>query len=710
MSVEALDGLLRPKSIAIIGASGTPGKIGYLAVKNLIDCQYPGRIYPINPKGEVIQGLSSYASVLDVPGEIDTAMLIIPAKYTLQAAEECGRKGVKGLIVVASGYSEIGEEGRALEEELVRIAHRFGMRVLGPNIVGVMSNSDRCNASFAPFMPLPGKAAMISQSGALLIAMAVASYVRNVGFDKMISVGNMCDVSFSDLVSWLDQDPNTACITIYVEGFQDGRRFIEVARKAHKPIVALKAGISAHGAAAAASHTGSMAGSGRVYDAALQQAGVVRAADLNNLFDRTLALSLQPPMQGDNLIIISNGGGVGVLSTDAAERFGIPLHFAPEDMQAELSKHVHGFGSAKNPVDLTGMGGWQEYRATLQHTLQHPWVDGVVVIFCETHRNDPMDIAHSIKEAVLASGVTDKPVAVSFIGGEKVAAAMRWLVENGIPTYGAPEQAVNAMAALHEYARMCGPERDCETLAAFEPYPDVDEAAARTVIAQVRRDGRGYLTEIESKRVFAAYGLPITATELATSEDKAVALAEVIGYPVVLKIMSPDILHKSDARGVKINLQNADHVRKAYRTILENARAYKADARVDGVAVQQMAPAGAEVILGSIDDPTFGPTVMFGLGGIFIEILKDVTFRIAPVSAEHALAMLADIQGAPILAGARGEAPRDRAALADTLSRYSQMIMDLVDEVAESDANPVLVYAEGEGVKIVDARIILRAV
>jgi len=698
---EVLNGLLRPQSIAVIGASNTPGKIGYLAVKNLIDCEYPGQIYPINPKETEIQGLPAYPSVLDVPGEIDAAMLIVPAERTIAVTEECGRKGVKGLIVVASGYSEIGRKD--LEDELVTTARRYGMRLLGPNIVGIMCNSDKCNASFGPFMPLPGKAAMISQSGALLIAMTVASYVRNVGFDKMISVGNMADVNFGDLVEWLDQDEQTTCITIYVEGFQNGRRFLNIARRARKPIVALKSGVSAHGAAAAASHTGAMAGKGKVYDAALQQAGVVRASDLNNLFDRTLALSLQPPMRGNNLMIISNGGGVGVLAADAAERYGIPLRFAPDDLQAALRAYVPEIGSVKNPADLTGMGGWPEYRATVKTALQHPWVHGLVVLFCETQRNDPMDIARAIKRAVDESGITDKPIAVSFIGGAEAERAMKWLVENGMPTYGAPDIAVNAIAALHEYACNCELATD-----EFTPYPDVDMAAARAIIAQARAAGRAYLSEIESKKVFAAYGLPVAVTDLAKTEDEAVQLAETMGYPVVLKIMSPDILHKSDAGGVKINLRSADEVRAAYRDIVANARAYKPAARIEGVAVQQMAPSGTEVILGSINDPTFGPTVMFGLGGIFIEILKDVTFRVAPISAEHALAMLADIQGAPLLAGARGEAPRDRAALAEALSRYSQMIMDLGDDIAESDANPVLVYAEGHGVKVVDARIILR--
>jgi acetyltransferase len=697
-----LNGLLRPKSIAVIGASNTEGKIGYTVVENLRDSDYEGEVYPINPKYDEVQGLKAYASVLDVPGEIDAAAVIVPARFVPDIAEECGKKGVKGLIVIASGFSEVGRED--LEEKVVAIAHEYGMRVLGPNIVGILSNSDNCNASFAPFLPLPGKAALVSQSGALLIAMDASTYIRRVGFDKLVSIGNMSDVNFADLVEWLDQDENTGCISLYIEGLQDGRTFMTNARKADKPIVALKSGTSAHGAAAAASHTGSLAGSGKVYEAAFEQAGVVRAANLNNLFDRTLALSLQPPMQGDKLLIITNGGGVGVLATDSAERYGIPLRFAPDEVQDELKNHMPEFGSARNPVDLTGMAGRDWYQDSTQYAFAHEWVDGLVILYCETAMTDPMNIAKGLKEAVDASGVTEKPIAVSFVGGERSEEAMRWLVENGIPAYNEPDTAVNAMAALREYARN-------QDLAAqpFDRFDDVDEAAARAIIDKVRshQDERG-VTEVESKAIFEAYGLPIARTRLAESEEQAVELAESTGYPIVMKIVSPDILHKSDADGVKVDINSEDEVREAYNEILENARAYKEDADIDGVAIQEMAPWGTEVILGSVNDPTFGPSVMFGLGGIFVEILKDVTFRVAPVSADQAFKMLSDINGAPILEGARGEEPKDRQALAEVLSRYSQMIYDLQDEVAETDANPVIVYDEGEGVTIVDARIILK--
>lgn len=701
VELDVLNGLLRPKSIAVIGASNTPGKIGYTVVENLLQSDYEGPIYPINPKGGEIQGLKAYKSVLDVPGDVDAAAIIIPAKFVPQVTKECGQKGVKGLIVIASGFSEVGRED--LEEEVVEIAHEYGMRVLGPNIVGILSNSDKCNASFAPFLPLPGKAALVSQSGALLIAMDASTYIRRVGFDKLISIGNMSDVNFADLVEWLEHDAETGCVSLYIEGLKDGRRFMENARAADKPIIALKSGVSAHGAAAAASHTGSLAGSGRIYDAAFEQAGVVMASDLNNLFDRTLALSLQPPMSGDNLLIITNGGGVGVLATDSAERYGLPLHFAPEDVQEELKKHMPEFGSARNPVDLTGMAGRDWYQDSTQYAFAHEWVDGLVILYCETAMTDPQNIAEGIEAAVDASGITDKPIAVSFVGGERSEAAMRWLVENGIPAYNEPDTAVNAMAALREYAR----NRDMAAQP-FQKFEDVNEAKARKIIADVRNEGDRNVTEMESKMIFNAYGLPVAVSKQATTADKAVELAESIGYPVVMKILSPDILHKSDAGGVKVGLDNEAEVRESFEEIMENAKAHNADADIHGVVVQEMAPWGTEVILGSVNDPTFGPTVMFGLGGVFVEILKDVTFRVAPVSSEQAFKMLSDINGAPILEGARGEAPKDRQALADVLSRYSQMICDLADEVQETDANPVIAYDEGDGVTIVDARIILK--
>jgi len=700
MNHELITKLLRPKSLAVIGASASPGKIGYKVVENLIESGYKN-FYPINPQVSEILGVKTYPSISDVPYDVEAAVVVVPAKAVPSVTEECGKKGVKGLIIITSGFSEVGD--KELEEKVVNIAHQYGMCILGPNIVGTLSNADKMNASFAPLLPFAGTASLVTQSGALLIALDAASYVRRVGFEKLISIGNMADVSFGDLIEWLDKDDSTTCISLHIEGLKDGRQFIQAGRKAKKPIIALKAGVSEHGAAAAASHTGSLAGATKVYNAAFQQAGMIQAMDLGDLFNLTLALSQQPPMQGENLLITTNGGGVGVLATDSAERYGVPLKFVPKDVQEEFKKYMPEFGSAKNPVDMTGMAGNDWYYDTTKFAISHSWVDALTVLYCETAITNPLEIANAIHKAVVDSGVKNKPVTVSFVGGERSDEAIRWLIDQGIPSYGAPDLAVRAISALRQYA-LIG-ERAKEE---FVPYGDVKKETALKLIEKARKDGRLALTEIEAKEVFAAYGLPVTQTALATSEEEAVKLANKTGYPIVMKIVSPDIIHKSDAGGVKVNIKDEAGVREAYRTITENAKKYKASANIHGIAIQEMAAWGTEVIIGSVNDPTFEATVMFGLGGIFVEVLKDVTFRVAPISNDDAVDMIGEIRSAPILAGVRGEAARDRKALADVLSRYSQMIEDLKSEIAESDANPVLVYEDGKGVKVVDARIILK--
>jgi acetate---CoA ligase (ADP-forming) len=700
VDINVLNALLKPRSIAVIGASATPGKIGYTVVKNLIDSGYEGKVYPINPKSEEILGFKAYPSVLDVPGEVDMAVFTIPAKFVLESIEECGKKGAKGLVIITSGFGEVGKTD--LEQKMVEVAHQYGMGILGPNIVGVLSNSMKMNASFAPTLPLPGTGALVSQSGALLIAIDMATFTRRVGFDKLVSIGNMSDVEFADLVEWFDQDEDTASISLYIEGLKDGRRFIDMAQKTHKPIIALKSGVSAHGAAAAASHTGSLAGAAKIYGTAFEQAGVIQASTLDNLFDRSLALSLQPPMEGENLLIITNGGGVGVLATDAAERYGIPLKFAPEDVQQELKKYMPEFGSAKNPADLTGIAGADWYEESVRNSYKHSWVDGLTVLYCEVAITDPMDVAQGIKRAIDDSGITDKPITVSFVGGEKTEAAMQWLVENGIPAYGDPDVAVNAMAALHEYAKLKA-KRAPLTL---PPNGDSKEKAM-AIINKARQDGRDVLTEIEAKKVFEAYHMPVPKNDMANTVDEAVSKATAIGYPIVMKIVSPQILHKSDAGGVKVGIENNEECKAAFEEIMANAKDYNADAEIHGVVIQEMAPWGTEVILGSVNDPTFGPSIMFGLGGIFVEVMKDVTFRVAPINQSQALDMINEIKSAPILKGTRGESPKDIDALSTTIANYARMIVDLRDEIDESDANPVIVYDEGDGVSVVDARIIL---
>ncbi len=699
--MNELDPIFKPRSIAVVGASRTPGAIGHTVVKNILDSGYRGKVYPVNPKADEILGLKCYKSVLDIPDEVDLAVITVPARICPAVIEECGKKGVKGAAVIASGFSEVGKEGAELERKIVEIARSYGMRILGPNIVGIMNNPLKCNASFGPYLPYPGKIAMISQSGALVIAMDARTYVDKVGMSHLISIGNMADLDFSDLIEYFAGDEDTTCISLYVEGIKDGRKFIETCRKviSTRPIVALKAGISERGAVAAASHTGSLAGSAKIYRAAFRQAGVVWAYNLNDLFNRSLALSLQPPMRGDNLLVITNGGGVGVLATDAAERYGVPLKDAPEELKAEMRKAMPEFGSPKNPVDLTGMAGAEWYRSSVEAALRHEWVDGLVVLYCETAMTDPVEIAKAIYEAKQAAGV-NKPVTVSFVGGEAALKGGEWLQTHGIPFYRSPDEAVSAMGALREYGRYVETLRE----GAFTPFTDVDRERVREILEGARADGRKALLEPEAKEVFRAYGIRVPPGRMATTEDEAVRIAEEVGYPVVLKIVSPQIIHKSDAGGVKVDIRSADEVREKFREIMENARRYDPNADLKGVYVQHMAPWGTETIIGTVRDPQFGPTIMFGLGGIFVEVLKDVTFRVAPVSPDEALEMTAEINGADILRGARGEKPKDVKAIAETIARLSQLVTDF-PEIRECDANPVIVYEDG--LSVVDARIIL---
>jgi len=700
--MHELEPVFNPRSIAVIGASRREGTIGQQVTKNLIEGKFPGPIYPINPGATEILGLKAYPSIGEVPGPVDAAVYCVPADKVLDVARQCAKVGVKGHIVITSGFAEVGNVKD--EEELMKIARESGGRVIGPNIVGIMSNPGKANASFAPVLPYNGQTALISQSGALIIALDTVTYVRRFGVTSMISLGNMADVDLADCIEYYAQDPNTKCIALYVEGAKNGFKFMQAGRWAGKPIVVLKAGVSAHGAAAAASHTGSLAGSVKVYQAACNQAHMIWATDLDDLLNKSQALAMQPPLKGDNVVIITNGGGIGVLGSDAAERHGIPLKTAPVDVQAVFRKFMPDFGSPKNPVDITGGSGVAGYEGAIETALKCPWVNGIGVFYCETAVTKATDIANALITKLKETGVTDKPVVACFVGGAGSVEAGRVLLDASIPYFDCPNKAMAAMAALRQSARFS--EVGCKV--DFEPYTDVDKKRAQQIIATARAAGRKALTEPEAKELFACYQLPVTKSSLAKTEDEAARIAQEIGFPIVLKIVSPDILHKSDAGGVRVNLKDTEAVRMAFRTILENVKKYKADAEIHGILVCEMAPLGSEVICGSVNDSTFGPTVMFGLGGVFVEVLKDVTFRVAPISIDCALGMQQEIKGYPMLQGVRGEKRRDQEALAVVISRLSQMVADLDDEIAETDANPILLYEEGKGCRVVDARVILK--
>lgn len=695
--MENLDSMFKPRSIAIVGASRDPHSIGFSVVKNLIDSKYQGKIYPVNPKADEILDIKCYHSILEVPDEVDLGVITVPASITPAVIEECGKKGVKGVAVIASGFSEVGRED--LEEKIVEIAKKYGMRILGPNIVGIMSNPMKMNASFGPYLPYPGKITMISQSGALLIALDSRTWVDRVGMSYLISIGNMSDIDFADVIDYFKNDDDTKCISLYVEGIKNGRKFIDVSKKIlEKPIVALKSGVSTRGSIAAASHTGSLAGSGKVYSAAFKQAGIVQAYTLDDLFDRSLALSLQPPMRGDNLLIITNGGGVGVLATDAAEKYGIPLNDPPEDLKQKLKEIMPDFGSAKNPVDITGMASAEWYGKALKIALQHPWVDGVTVLYCETSVSDPRELSMEIFEATNCNR-TEKPVTVSYIGGEVTERAIEWLQKKGVPVYRAPDRAISAMASLREFGRYIEMGFD-----EFNRFEDVDTERVKSIFDKILKENRYYVTEVEAKEILDAYRVPVAKTKLAITKEDALKLAGEMVFPLVAKIVSPQIIHKSDVGGVVLNIKNADDLLAAYDKIINNVKSKVPDAEIIGVAIQEMAPQGTESIIGATKDVQFGPTIMFGLGGIFVEVMKDVSFRIAPFSKSTAISMIKELNSRAILEGTRGEKPKDIEALSETISRISQLVTDF-QIIKELDANPTLVYENG--IRVVDARIIL---
>jgi len=695
-----LQKLFKPRSIAVIGASSVPGKIGYSVVHNLIEGGYQGEIFPVNLKEINILGIKVYKSVHDIPkNEIDLAILAIPARFCVNTVGECGKKGIKFAVVISAGFAEAGN--LALEEELVAIASKYSMRIVGPNVVGILSNPSKSNASFAPCLPYPGKIALISQSGAMVVAIDAKSWVESIGISYLVSIGNMADIQIDEIIDYLNTDSDVDTISIYIEGLKDGRAFVKAAERCTKPIIVLKAGISTSGAAAAASHTGSLAGSNEMFDAAMKQCGVVKARSLSSLFTRSKALAMQPPLRGNNVLVITNGGGAGVLTADASELEGIPLNEATETLQRDMEKYMPSFGGSKNPVDLTGMATPSVYHEAMKAALLHDWVDGVIVLYSITATTDPMAMAEAIVRGMKDSGITGKPVVAGFLGGAECRRAITSLIENRVPAYDGIEVAVNAMAALHELAQVGG-SKDLN----YIPYTDVDKDKVREKLNGVKAQGRKELNELESKEILAAYRLPVVETFMARDKSEAISLANNIGYPVVMKISSSQILHKTDAGGVKVGVNNEREVGEIYDLLVNNAREYKAKAIVQGITVQRMAKAGTEAIIGSVRDRAFGPVVMFGLGGIFVELLKDVIFRVAPIRKEKAVEMIRETRACPIFEGLRGKTPRDISAVAESISRLSQLIYDF-DEIKEVDVNPVFMYQQQQGCIAVDARIIL---
>jgi len=697
-----LNSFFKPKSVAVIGASTNPVKLGHAVLKNLVDGGYAefGKIYPINLKAEEILSHKAYPSVLDVPDQIDLAVIVIPYKFVPDALRICGEKGIPAAIVISAGFREAGREGLEREHELIDISQEFNIRLVGPNCLGIIDTFTPLNASFAAGTPPKGPMGFMSQSGALGTAVLDIAQAGRLGLSKFVSLGNKADVDEIDLIKAWQDDAHTEVILMYVEGMPNGQEFIEIAREVtkKKPIVAIKSGVTQSGSRAVSSHTGSLAGSEQAYHAAFHQAGVLRAPSMESLFDMALALGYQPSLKGDRIAIITNAGGPGILATDALERSGMSLSRFELDTLRTLEERLPDAASAANPVDVLGDAREDRYRFALETTSTDPNVDGLLIVLTPQAMTEIEATAHAV--GMLAQK-TDKPILACFMGEAKVQAGITVLQDYGVPNYPFPERAAQSFKAMFDYRNVVK-----RPTPEFVHY-DVDNDAVRRIFKKVLSDGRVTIGDFEAREILTAYDIKIPQSEIAKTPEEAIEISSKIGYPVVLKIASPDILHKTDVGGVKVGLSNQEDVRDAYELMIYRAQRYLPEARIWGCLVQEMVPSGGiEVLVGMNRDPQFGPLVTFGLGGIYVETLKDVTFRVAPFSRQEAHEMLSEIRAHALLDGVRGQPATDKEAIVAILLRIGQLVQDF-PQILELDINPLIVYPRSQGAIAIDMRLVL---
>lgn len=684
----------------MIGASTSPDKLGYQVLHNIIRYGYEGAIYPINPTAPEILGRKAYPSVLECPDPVDLAVVLVPNKAVPAVMEQCGQRGVKGAVVITAGFREVGPHGKALEQQVVEIIRKYGMRMVGPNVLGIIDTVCKLNASFAAGMPERGKIAFMSQSGALCTSILDMALGQGIGFSRFYSIGNKADINELDLVTAWADDPETRAIMAYLEGITNGPEFIRIASQVtrHKPIIAIKSGTTSAGSAAVSSHTGTLAGSEAAYDAAFKQSGIIRAGSVQELFDFAQAFARQPLLESNALAVITNAGGPGIMASDAIEHAGLRLaSLTPETKQA-LQAKLPAAASVANPVDVLGDALADRYAMAIELVLADPNVSALLVVLTPQTMTQIPETAEALGRL---SKAYNKPCFGAFMGDAAIKKGVEIMRSYGVPNYQVPERAVAAIAAMWRYRNWLN-----TPPLHVEQFP-VDREKVRAVFARVRSEGRVTIGDAEARDVMEAYGIPLPKSGLAATPDAAVALAESIGYPVVMKIASPDILHKSDIGGIKLNITSAAEVRDAFDLLVYRAQRFMPDATIWGCQVQQMVKGGREVIIGVNRDPQFGPLLMFGLGGIYVEALKDVTFRVAPIDRRNATEMLDEIRSYRLLRGVRGEKPSDRVAIVDTLLRVSQLVTDF-PEIVELDINPLMVFEQGRGVLGIDMRLALK--
>jgi acetate---CoA ligase (ADP-forming) len=691
--------LLYPKAIAIIGASQNPGKVGYGLVANLVESGFKGALVPVSMTATKILGLKCYKDLTDYKGKIDLGLIAVPVKAVKAAMESCVDAGAKAVIVITAGFKEVGAEGVALEKELAESARASDVRLLGPNCIGVLNTHHHMNATFAPSMPPAGRISVISQSGALCVAILDWAATEKIGMGKVISLGNKAELNEADFLEALAEDKETAVIVGYLENIVDGPRFLQIAEQtaAQKPVLILKAGTTKAGAKAASSHTGSLAGADAAYTAAFKHSGVIRAESFERLFDYALAFGTQPLPHGNRVTIITNAGGPGIMAADAAEACGLELLAPTDAARNKLKEFLPTTAAFGNPVDVIGDADPDRYVKALEVLQDDPNTDAILILVTPQNMTKPSDLARALEKA----HTKKKPLLTAFMGGNAIAEAKEFLTSMGIPNYPSPERAVLALKAMCDYATWR--KRPARVVLRFP----VNRRRVERIITKYVRMKNNQISEVEAKEILAAYGFRTLPGALATDREESVDAAERIGYPVVMKVVSPSIIHKSDLGGVLINLGSADQVRDAYDLIITRSKRHSPKAVLRGVYVEKMGRRGREVILGLTRDPQFGPMLMFGLGGIFVEVLKDVAFHLAPVTASEAIQMLKLTRSYSLLMGARGQKPVDLDAIADAIQRISQLATDY-PQIAELDINPFIVGEVGTEAYAADARMTLR--
>ncbi|MBU1140739.1 MAG: acetate--CoA ligase family protein [Proteobacteria bacterium] len=693
-----IDILFHPKSVAVVGASRTAGKVGHDILANMIRDGYQGTIVPINPSADELLGLPCFPSLHEYGKEVELVVVAVPQPQVKDVVKECVKVKAKAVIVTSSGFREIGPEGFALEQELVEFCRRHDIRILGPNCLGLINTKNQLNASFAGAMPKSGGISIFSQSGALCTAMLDLAAERHLGLAKLISIGNKADISEVDILSYLAKDEETKVIVGYLEDISTGKNFVKAAEEAsaQKPVIILKAGTTAAGLRAAASHTGVLAGADTAYGAAFKRSGVVRADNFEALFDYATALYMQPLPKGNNILIITNAGGPGTMAADAVERAGMRVAELDRNTASALRDQLPRVASVGNPIDVLGDADPERYVAAIEAAQSDPAVDAILVILTPQAMTRPAETAQAIANTIDGT----KPVVASFMGGTDVMPGRKELAAAGLPDYESPERAVSALRGMREYAAW--QQRPPRRVTRFR----VNRRRVERILSRRQRIGLLQLGEVKGKDVLGAYGFRIPSGSLASSSEEAREIADRIGYPVAMKIVSPDIVHKSDLGGVHLNVANGEAAEDIYDLMTIKIGKKVPDAKIEGVYVEKMACKGLEVIIGMTRDPQFGPMLMFGLGGIFVEVMKDVTFHLAPITKQEAIQMLMSTKSYAMLEGRRGNKGVDIAAIASGLQRISQLTTDF-PQILELDINPFIVGDFGSEPVVADVRMTL---